>query len=209
MSKFIKDFPKKIIFFHAPPGCGQHFLNGLIIKSCEYSNHTINGEFKFNDHNMEYSPSKQSYLKYPRTNLLDKMEAHEIEKIYITSIATSLSWILNSPQRPEGMSMKKYFEYYKKKINFIIKDEWTISDDKIMYLNDTPLFKFIDLTPGSNTPRRYKFLDNFPFLDHVMNKEYDLIINWIKKEFGNNLDFNFIKKELIQFREKKYEKCSL
>jgi hypothetical protein len=211
--------PKKIDFYNYSTYTGGEFFTSMIALSCNHTKKVLRDDvlcsYEITQNKIVFS--KNEYNKpikiYSWHDGIEFLPANEIINLYKYSILNHMI-----PESYNLNNLKKY-----KNIIFIFSGHWNINPQKMKDISEYEYWNFLDLNPKSNyshnildkmhnilkinkTPNpkienKYPFLENFPFLDYILDKDYPGIKDWIENRYGSDLDFDFIDRSLRMWKK--------
>jgi hypothetical protein len=162
--------------------------------------------------------NNMNYLK-PSSRIVEYLKIEEVINLYKYSLINSFlpSYPNVPPSGNSGLSR------YKDSI-ILICDHWLMSFNKMKEFSQYEYWDVINLDPstkfannllkkmregtGKLTPKfqdhfinRFPFLENIPFLDYILEENYDQIKYWIENRYGSDLDFDFMDKSLPMWKK--------
>jgi hypothetical protein len=162
--------------------------------------------------------NNMNYLK-PSNRIVQYFKIEELINVYKYSLINSFlpSYPNTPPNGHSGLSR------YKDSI-ILIGDHWIINHNKMKKFSKCKYWDVINLDPstkfannllkkmridnGEITDKfqehflnKFPFLENMPFLDYILDENYDQIKYWIENRYGSDLDFDFIDKSLPMWKK--------
>jgi hypothetical protein len=200
ISNFIQPHPK--------------FLNDDEIDICQF-------KIKINSGYTIFSKPLYNNMNYlnPSSRIVQYMEVNDIINLYKYSLINSILPSFPNPLPAGNSGISRY-----KDSIIIIPNHWIMNPNKMRIFSQFKYWDVISIDPetkfgknllvemnnkvGSVTKKhqeifmdRFPFLENFPFLDLVLNQNYNEIKYWIENRYGSDLDFDFIDQSLPMWKK--------
>ena len=162
--------------------------------------------------------NNMNYL-IPSNRIVQYMEIDDIINLYKYSLLNSILPSYPNPPPAGNSGISRY-----KDSIIIIPNHWVMNPNKMKIFSQSEYWNVISIDPetkfgkklliemnnkvGRVTKKhqkkfidRFPFLENFPFLDLVLNQNYNEIKYWIENRYGPDLDFDFIDQSLPMWKK--------